>query len=177
MEAGAVGQTTDFKEGSRRLEWNLKKASANKDHHMYILHVYALELLTWLNYFHFRHYRLLVVLSTPFVQSWHFPRSRMVHVLFKASHAYAVTWQGRFTCLLGNLLWHPPLWNAGNITKEAGPVNMNFTIPMYNASKLQVRPFMPLWNVSIRTLELGSAGSTSKIIGSRLIIFWVHFLS
>ena len=27
---------TDFKEGSRRLEWNLKKASANKD--MYILH-------------------------------------------------------------------------------------------------------------------------------------------
>ena len=36
MEAGAVGQTTDFKEGSRRLEWNLKKASANKD--MYILH-------------------------------------------------------------------------------------------------------------------------------------------
>jgi len=123
---------------------------------MYILHVYALELLTWLNYFHFRHYRLLVVLSTPFVQSWHFPRNHMVHVLFKASHAYAVTWQGRFTCLLGNLLWHPPLWNAGNITKEAGPVNMNFTIPMYNASKLQVRPFMPLWNVSIRTVELGS---------------------
>jgi AP-4 complex subunit mu-1 len=27
LEAGAVGQTTDFKEGSRRLEWNLKKAS------------------------------------------------------------------------------------------------------------------------------------------------------
>ena len=36
LEAGAVGQTTDFKEGSRRLEWNLKKASVNKD--MYILH-------------------------------------------------------------------------------------------------------------------------------------------
>lgn len=36
MEAGAVGQTTDFKEGSRRLEWNLKKASTSKD--MYILH-------------------------------------------------------------------------------------------------------------------------------------------
>ncbi|WVZ88711.1 hypothetical protein U9M48_035197 [Paspalum notatum var. saurae] len=53
LEAGAVGQTTDYKEGSRRLEWNLKKAR--------------------------------------------------------------------------------------NITKEAGPVNMNFTIPMYNASKLQVR--------------------------------------
>ncbi|URE08614.1 Adaptor complexes medium subunit family [Musa troglodytarum] len=27
----------------------------------------------------------------------------------------------------------------GNIAREAGPVNMNFTIPMYNASKLQVR--------------------------------------
>ncbi|WVZ66722.1 hypothetical protein U9M48_015907 [Paspalum notatum var. saurae] len=53
LEAGAVGQTTDYKEGSRRLEWNIKKAR--------------------------------------------------------------------------------------NITKEAGPVNMNFTIPMYNASKLQVR--------------------------------------
>ena len=36
LEAGAVGQTTDFKEGSRRLEWNLKKESANKD--MYFLH-------------------------------------------------------------------------------------------------------------------------------------------
>ncbi|KAA8538174.1 hypothetical protein F0562_027782 [Nyssa sinensis] len=27
----------------------------------------------------------------------------------------------------------------GNITKEAGPVSMTFTIPMYNASKLQVK--------------------------------------
>ena len=145
---------------------------------MYIVHVYALELLTWLNYFHFRHYRLLVVLSTPFVQSWHFPRNHMVHVLFKASHAYAVTWQGRFTCLLGNLLWHPPLWNAGNITKEAGPVNMNFTIPMYNASKLQVRPsavcfFVKCIHSHCRAWK--RAGSTSKITGSRLTIFWVHF--
>jgi hypothetical protein len=29
LEAGAIGQTTDFKEGSRRLEWNLKKAIAS----------------------------------------------------------------------------------------------------------------------------------------------------
>ncbi|KAL5992662.1 AP-4 complex subunit mu [Asimina triloba] len=28
---------------------------------------------------------------------------------------------------------------SGNITKEAGPVSMTFTIPMYNASRLQVR--------------------------------------
>lgn len=26
---------------------------------------------------------------------------------------------------------------AGNIVKEAGPVSMTFTIPMYNASRLQ----------------------------------------
>ena len=26
-----MGQTTDFKEGTRRLEWNLKKASFKKD--------------------------------------------------------------------------------------------------------------------------------------------------
>jgi hypothetical protein len=31
LEAGAMGQTTDFKEGTRRLEWNLKKASLKKD--------------------------------------------------------------------------------------------------------------------------------------------------
>uniref|UniRef100_A0A2P2MLB3 MHD domain-containing protein n=1 Tax=Rhizophora mucronata TaxID=61149 RepID=A0A2P2MLB3_RHIMU len=27
----------------------------------------------------------------------------------------------------------------GNLTKESGPVSMTFTIPMYNASKLQVK--------------------------------------
>ncbi|GLU16091.1 hypothetical protein SLE2022_325410 [Rubroshorea leprosula] len=27
----------------------------------------------------------------------------------------------------------------GNITKEAGPVSMTFTIPMYNASRLRVK--------------------------------------
>ena len=31
LEAGAVGQTTDFKGGTRRLEWNLKKASSKND--------------------------------------------------------------------------------------------------------------------------------------------------
>lgn len=34
------------------------------------------------------------------------------------------------------------LFDAGNITKEVGPVNMTFTIPMYNASKLQVRYYV-----------------------------------
>lgn len=34
--------------------------------------------------------------------------------------------------------------NAGNITKEAGPVSMTFTIPMFNSSRLQVRFFLDL---------------------------------
>nr|CAB3454988.1 unnamed protein product [Digitaria exilis] len=80
LEAGAVGQTTDFKEGSRRLEWNLKKASTN-------------------------HGCLIVGGSE------HTLRAKLT--FSQESH--------------------------GNLTKEAGPVNMNFTIPMYNASKLQVR--------------------------------------
>lgn len=34
---------------------------------------------------------------------------------------------------------------TGNITKEAGPVSMTFTIPMYNASRLQVSHYwLPL---------------------------------
>lgn len=31
------------------------------------------------------------------------------------------------------------IYNAGNIVKESGPVSMTFTIPMYNASRLQVK--------------------------------------
>ncbi|KAJ1265080.1 hypothetical protein BS78_08G050800 [Paspalum vaginatum] len=72
LEAGAVGQTTDYKEGSKRLEWNLKKIVGGSEHTLRAKLTFSQE-----------------------------------------SH--------------------------GNITKEAGPVNMNFTIPMYNASKLQVR--------------------------------------
>jgi hypothetical protein len=29
--------------------------------------------------------------------------------------------------------------NTGNIMKEAGPLSMTFTIPMYNSSRLQVK--------------------------------------
>ncbi|KAJ3673415.1 hypothetical protein LUZ60_006789 [Juncus effusus] len=72
LEAGAVGQNADFKEGSRRLEWNLKKIVGGAEHTL---------------------------------------RAKL-------------TFSGEA---------------HGNITKEAGPVNMNFTIPMYNCSKLQVR--------------------------------------
>ena len=39
------------------------------------------------------------------------------------------------------------LIDAGNITKEAGPVSMTFTVPMYNPSRLQVRISILLSNL------------------------------
>nr|XP_018674449.1 PREDICTED: AP-4 complex subunit mu-like isoform X1 [Musa acuminata subsp. malaccensis] len=72
LESGAVGQTADFKEGAKRLEWCLKKIVGGSEHTLCAKLTFSQE-----------------------------------------SH--------------------------GNIAREAGPINMNFTIPMYNASKLQVR--------------------------------------
>ncbi|MCD7460701.1 hypothetical protein HAX54_044232 [Datura stramonium] len=72
LEPGAVGQTTDFKESSKRLEWSLKKVLGGSDHTLRAKLTFSQE-----------------------------------------SH--------------------------GNITKEAGPVSMTFTIPMYNPSRLQVK--------------------------------------
>ncbi|CAN6465784.1 unnamed protein product [Victoria cruziana] len=72
LESGAIGQSTDYKEANRKLEWNLKKIVGGSEHTL---------------------------------------RAKLT--LSQESHA--------------------------NIMKEAGPVSMNFTIPMYNASRLQVR--------------------------------------
>ncbi|KAG9132109.1 hypothetical protein Leryth_022021 [Lithospermum erythrorhizon] len=72
MEPGAVGQSTDFKESNKRLEWSLKKIVGGSDHTLRAKLTFSQE-----------------------------------------SH--------------------------GNITKEAGPVSMTFIIPMYNASRLQVK--------------------------------------
>nr|APA20233.1 clathrin adaptor complexes medium subunit family protein [Populus tomentosa] len=72
LEPGAVGQTTDFKEANRRLEWGLKKIVGGSEHTLRAKLTFSQEL-------------------------------------------------------------------HGNITKEAGPVSMTFTIPMYNASRLQVK--------------------------------------
>ncbi|KAJ8424653.1 hypothetical protein Cgig2_003087 [Carnegiea gigantea] len=72
LEPGAVGQMTDFKEASKRLEWGLKKIVGGAEHTLRAKLTFSQE-----------------------------------------SH--------------------------GNLTKEAGPVSMNFTIPMYNASRLQVK--------------------------------------
>lgn len=72
LEPGAVGNTTDFKESSKKLEWGLKKVVGGSVHTLRA--------------------------KLTFSQEPH-----------------------------------------GNITKEAGPVNMTFTIPMHNASGLQVK--------------------------------------
>lgn len=71
LEPGVVGQTTDFKETNKRLEWGLKKIVGGSEHTL---------------------------------------RAKLT---FSQEH--------------------------GNITREAGPVNMTFTIPMYNSSRLQVK--------------------------------------
>ncbi|MED6169854.1 AP-4 complex subunit mu [Stylosanthes scabra] len=72
LEPGAVGNTTDFKETNKRLEWGLKKVVGGSEHTLRAKLAFSQEL-------------------------------------------------------------------HGNIMKEAGPLSMNFTIPMYNASKLQVK--------------------------------------
>ncbi|KAF5740156.1 AP-4 complex subunit mu [Tripterygium wilfordii] len=72
LEPGVVGQTTDFKESNKRLEWGLQKIVGGSEHTLRAKLTFSQE-----------------------------------------SH--------------------------GNITKESGPVSMTFTIPMYNASRLQVK--------------------------------------
>ncbi|KAL6316523.1 hypothetical protein AAG906_018226 [Vitis piasezkii] len=72
LEPGAVGNTTDFKEANKRLEWGLKKIVGGSEHTLRAKLTFSQEL-------------------------------------------------------------------HGNITREAGPVSMTFTIPMYNASRLQVK--------------------------------------
>ncbi|CAM8936506.1 unnamed protein product [Rhodiola kirilowii] len=72
LEPGAVGQTTDFKEASKKLEWNIKKVVGESE--------------------------LTLRAKLTFSQESH-----------------------------------------GNIARESGPVSMNFVIPMYNVSRLEVK--------------------------------------
>ncbi|XP_006841205.3 AP-4 complex subunit mu [Amborella trichopoda] len=72
LDPGAVGNTTDFKESTKKLEWSLRKIVGGSEHTLRAKLTFSQE-----------------------------------------SHS--------------------------NIMKEAGPVSMTFTIPMYNASRLQVR--------------------------------------
>lgn len=71
LEPGAVGQTTDFKEANKKIEWGIKKIIGESEHTL---------------------------------------RAKLT---FSQSH--------------------------GNVARESGPVSMTFTIPMYSASKLQVK--------------------------------------
>ncbi|XP_078432610.1 clathrin adaptor complexes medium subunit family protein [Wolffia australiana] len=72
LEPGTNGNTTDFKEGTKKLEWGLKKIVGGSEHTL---------------------------------------RAKLT--FNQESH--------------------------GNIMREAGPINMTFTIPMFNSSRLQVR--------------------------------------
>ncbi|KMZ68436.1 AP-4 complex subunit mu [Zostera marina] len=72
LGSGVAGNTTDFKEATKKLEWGLKKIVGGSEHTL---------------------------------------RAKLT--FSQDSHV--------------------------NLTKEAGPVNMAFTIPMYNASRLQVK--------------------------------------
>ena len=69
--------------------------------------------------------------------------------------------------------------HVGNITKEAGPVIMTFTIPMYNASRLQVK-ICSLLIVKIihghlvSWVGLGTVMSLMIVIGFH-IYFHFHF--
>lgn len=72
LEQGAVGQSTDFRESTKLLEWTLKKVAGGAEHVL----------------------RAKVTLSQE---------------------------------------------RLANVKKETGPVNMTFSIPMYNSSRLQVR--------------------------------------
>eukprot|EP00243_Klebsormidium_subtile_P003398 TRINITY_DN16787_c0_g1_i1.p1 TRINITY_DN16787_c0_g1~~TRINITY_DN16787_c0_g1_i1.p1 ORF type:complete len:445 (-),score=122.88 TRINITY_DN16787_c0_g1_i1:208-1542(-) len=72
QEPGAVGQSTDFKEATKVVEWTVKKFPGNSEHVLRVKLTLAQE-------------------------------------------------------------------RNANLKKETGPINMTFTIPMYNASRLQVR--------------------------------------
>lgn len=72
LEQGSVGQTTDFREATKMLEWTIKKVAGNSEHVL----------------------RAKLTLSQE---------------------------------------------RIANVKKETGPISMTFSIPMYNASRLQVR--------------------------------------
>jgi hypothetical protein len=79
--------------------------------------------------------RLLVDLNLLYAQSWRFHRNHMV----KGCLLYLCTLLYEYAFNVINVYRSVFIYNAGNIVKESGPVSMTFTIPMYNASRLQVK--------------------------------------
>ncbi|CAL9183835.1 unnamed protein product [Musa hybrid cultivar] len=103
LESGAVGQTADFKEGAKRLEWCLKKAGFSS---------------ISFSFYYFFFYFL-------FVCSHLVLQMKVLQIVGGSEH----TLRAKLTFSQES--------HGRNIAREAGPVNMNFTIPMYNASKFQ----------------------------------------
>ncbi|CAL9190127.1 unnamed protein product [Musa hybrid cultivar] len=102
LESGAVGQTADFKEGAKRLEWCLKKAGFSSISFSFYCFFYFL-----------------------FVCSHLVLQMKVLQIVGGSEH----TLRAKLTFSQES--------HGRNIAREAGPVNMNFTIPMYNASKFQ----------------------------------------
>lgn len=70
------------------------------------------------------------------------------------------------------------LHNTGNITKEAGPVSMTFTIPMYNPSRLQVKLLLLYYYLipNARDAHLPLCGYLSQeLLHGMKIVAKVHF--
>ncbi|URE48814.1 Adaptor complexes medium subunit family [Musa troglodytarum] len=114
LESGAVGQTADFKEGAKRLEWCLKKAGFSSMCFRFILFVLLFYKL-------YQFYNISILFVRIFISL-----RKMLQIVGGSEHT-----------LRAKLTFSQE--SHGNIAREAGPINMNFTIPMYNASKLQVR--------------------------------------
>ncbi|KAF2299783.1 hypothetical protein GH714_003333 [Hevea brasiliensis] len=109
LEPGAIGQTTDFKEANKRLEWGLKKIVGGSEHPLRAKLAFSQEL-------------------------------------------------------------------HGNISKEAGPVSMTFTIPMYNASRLQLQllrphPLLVCWAIALwsRPGCLGFGSNFTTLPGNGIV--------
>lgn len=151
LEPGTVGNTTDFKEANRRLEWGLKKVGNSSFSvliiyvHGYICAIVLSKLYSRFSMGFFRFSdlviealccRLLVDLNIHYVQNWHFHKN---HMVIKCLFSFLVCYVLFFCCCVIKVCFYLPLFrNVGNIVKEAGPVSMTFIIPMYNASRLQV---------------------------------------
>ncbi|CAL9762695.1 unnamed protein product [Musa acuminata subsp. burmannicoides] len=108
LESGAVGQTADFKEGAKRLEWCLKKAGFSSiSFSFYCFFTFFVQI-----------FNILLSISG---SSW----KNVLQIVGGSEH----TLRAKLTFSQES--------HGRNIAREAGPVNMNFTIPMYNASKFQ----------------------------------------
>lgn len=81
LEPGAVGNTTDFKEANKRLEWGLKKARINA----HFLHLFSDSILYFFSLFILRIYTSV---QFDFWQAFSFQLSNYVWVLVHPTNSY-----------------------------------------------------------------------------------------